>query len=109
MVSIGSAKMCPREAAGCTSWHRLDNDSSTGISTIRSARIILINREVRALGRRDQDSVVAHELGHALGLNDFNGVYKGSVQVMNAGAYAAGGIYRAGDRNGLIALRPISR
>lgn len=44
--------------------------------------------------------VVAHEIGHALGLHHFSEAYNGSLQMMHPSAYNAL-TYQAGDRNGL--------
>lgn len=108
VVSLGTADMCSgkHRPAGCTTT-LIESNAATGLATVVSARTVINNREVRAYSRYHQDNVVAHELGHALGLDEFNVLYGGRAQVMNAGNYSAGGIYRAGDRNGLVALRPV--
>lgn len=47
----------------------------------------------------DRTHVLAHEMGHALGLAHFNGIYLGQTQVMGAGDGTWDG-YHAGDING---------
>ncbi len=53
-----------------------------------------------------QNTVVAHEVGHALGLAHFDALYEGKYQVMRS--YAADDLdsYRSGDIGGLVFLFP---
>lgn len=53
-----------------------------------------------------QYAVVAHEIGHALGLAHFSDLYDGQYQVMRAYADDDLDSYRSGDVNGLVFLFP---
>ena len=59
---------------------------------------------VPELGLQDREHVVFHEMGHAFGLDHYNQVFDGQVQVMHSSNHAQSS-YQSGDRNGLIYQR----
>lgn len=101
---------CGAGHAGCGMPTSVDYSARPGFATIQASRIWMTSA-VQRFSAANQYSAAAHELGHALGLDHFDGYYNNEVQVMNSTAanYVTAGDYRAGDRNGLQFLHPMGR
>jgi hypothetical protein len=88
--------------AGCAEPKNVQTRPSDFKEVVRSGRI-WINISVLSYTQAQQDHVIKHELGHALGLAHYTASYQGQVQVMSNQSYDAS-TYRSGDRNGLSHL-----
>lgn len=91
--------------AGCTgghagmTWHT-SMPLPHGRSYMQSARVVICPRLFRYASWQ-WSATIRHELGHAAGLGHFDGVYRGSTQVMRSVNHAPVATYKAGDVNGL--------
>lgn len=91
--------------AGCTgghagmTWHT-SMPLPHGTSYMQSARVVICPRLFRYASWQ-WSATIRHELGHAAGLGHFDGVYRGSTQVMRSVNHAPVWTFKAGDVNGL--------
>lgn len=92
---------CAGRVAGCaTTWQSY---RATGSDFIAASAKIFVLPVVDSYSAIDKRHVVAHEFGHALGLDHFASTYKGFYQVMHPSSYDAS-TFQAGDRAGLAYL-----
>lgn len=112
LISIDTTSTCSGRWAGCGGPRATVDDSSTGIRTITAGRVWL-NQLPPEATEPYKEQLVAHELGHVVGLDHTNW-YQSQRQVMAAWGESDNndptyGDYKVGDRNGLRFLHPDGR
>jgi hypothetical protein len=118
MISIDATSPCGSnwEAGGCTQTRMVKERSPEGseVYMVQSARTWL--RPVTGTGASVYGlrHLIAHHLGHAMGLDHYDEIYQGKPQTMHAGidltnTNVAYGDYQTGDIRGFSSLHPYGR
>lgn len=107
VVSVDSTSPCGGSPLllGCGGPRNIVDLPDSGIRVIHGGRVWIMPRALD-LPAPDLGSVIAHEIGHALGLDHFASPFEGAVQVMAPICCEGGPAYRSGDANGLRFLHP---
>jgi hypothetical protein len=116
LIAVDTTSPCSADAswAGCAeNKYNLSDDSNTKVTTITGGRMWM-NKPGAGTTVYAFQHLVAHELGHVLGLAHFSGSYQNKQQVMYPGLDGANkdatyGDYKQGDINGLRYLHPFGR
>jgi len=85
-----------------------NGDTTVFGCTMRTAASYVVTADIEinpaVVGTPWSSSTLLHEMGHAAGLDDYNGTVGGAWQVMRTSSVAGLTDYQAGDINGLRAL-----
>src|SRR5215203_87080 len=105
VVTMGPTNKCGFNDMACSFPMIIDERPTEEKNVIQASKMwIKLPEELFGLTPSEQQNVIEHEFGHALGLHHYEAAFVDGYQVMAPKLTSPG--YKAGDRNGFVYVRP---